>query len=104
IAVVLLAARGMAELCHKLGQPEVLGELLGGFLIGPSVMGAIFAAAFTTLLLNPAVSLALALLSWVGAILLLMIAGMEADLAILRQKAVPGLLAAAGAIGASIGC
>ena len=31
-----------------------------------------------------------------------MIAGMEADLAILRQKIVPGLLAAAGAIGASV--
>ncbi len=103
IAVVLLAARGMAELCRKLGQPEVLGELLGGFLIGPSVLGALFPEAYSTLFLNPAVSLALALLSWIGAVLLLMIAGMEADLAILRQKAVPGLLSAAGAIGASVG-
>ena len=42
IAVVLLVTRGMAELCRKLGQPEVLGELLGGFLIGPSVLGALF--------------------------------------------------------------
>ncbi len=104
IAVVLLAARGMAELCRKLRQPEVLGELLGGFVIGPSILGALFPAAYATLFLNPAVSMALALLSWIGAILLLMIAGMEADLAILKQKVVPGLLAAAGAMGASIGC
>src|SRR5579875_565743 len=104
IAVVLLVARGMAELCRKLGQPEVLGELLGGFVIGPSVLGALFPAAYNELFLNPAVSLALTLLSWIGAILLLMIAGMEADLAILRQKVVPGLLSAAGAIGASVGC
>ena len=103
IAVVLLTTRGMAEVSRRLRQPEVLGELLGGFLIGPSLLGALFPGAYETLFLNPAVSLALQLLSWVGAILLLMIAGMEADLAILRQKAVPGLLAAAGAIGASLG-
>ena len=103
IALVLLAARGMAELCRKLGQPEVLGELLGGFVIGPSILGALFPEAYEVLFLNPAISLALTLLSWIGAILLLMIAGMEADLAILRQKIVPGSLAAAGALGASIG-
>ena len=34
IAGLLFATRGMAELCRRLGQPEVLGELLGGFLIG----------------------------------------------------------------------
>lgn len=103
IAVLLLVTRGMAELCRRVGQPEVLGELLGGFLIGPSVMGALFPEAYSILFLNPAVSQALMLLSWIGAILLLMIAGMEADLTILRQKAIPGLLSAAGSIGASIG-
>ena len=102
VVVVLLAARGAAEISRRLKQPEVLGELLGGFIIGPSVLGAIFPGAFHDLFQNAAVSLALQWMSWVGAILLLMIAGMEADLAILRQKALPGLLAAAGAIGASI--
>ncbi len=53
-------------------------------------------------LLNPQVSLALTLKPWIGAILLLRIAGMEADLAIPRRKAVSSLLAAAGAIGASL--
>ena len=41
VLVVLLAARGTAELSRRLGQPEVLGELLGGFIIGPSVLGAV---------------------------------------------------------------
>lgn len=103
IAALLFAARGMAELMRRLGQPEVLGELLGGFLLGPSVLGAIFPATFRMLFLNGTVSHSLQLLSWIGAILLLMIAGMEADLDILRQKAVPGLLAAGGAIGSALG-
>jgi Kef-type K+ transport system membrane component KefB len=102
ILVVLLAARGTAEVSRRLKQPEVLGELLGGFVIGPSVLGAVFPHAFHVLFQNVAVSLALQWMSWIGAVLLLMIAGMEADLAILRQKVLPGLLAAAGAIGASI--
>jgi Kef-type K+ transport system membrane component KefB/nucleotide-binding universal stress UspA family protein len=102
IAVLLLAARGMAEVCRRIGQPEVLGELLGGFLVGPSVFGGLFPVTYKMLFLNPAVSLALSLLAWIGAILLLMIAGLEADLAILRQKIAPGLLAAGGAIGSSI--
>ncbi len=102
VAALLFAARGMAELTRRLGQPEVLGELLGGFLIGPSILGAIFPATFHLLFLNGTVSHALQLLSWIGAILLLMIAGMEADLDILRQKAVPGLLAAGGAIGSAL--
>ena len=102
VMVVLLAARGTAEVSRRLSQPEVLGELLGGFIIGPSVLGALFPHAFHDLFQNGAVSLALQWMSWVGAILLLMIAGMEADLAILRQKVLPGLLAAAGAIGASL--
>jgi len=38
VLVVLLAARAMAELSRRLKQPEVLGELLGGFVIGPSVL------------------------------------------------------------------
>lgn len=102
IAALLFAARGMAELMRRLGQPEVLGELLGGFLIGPSVLGALFPGTFRLLFLNGTVSHSLQLLSWIGAILLLMIAGMEADLDILRQKAVPGLLAAGGAIGSAL--
>jgi Kef-type K+ transport system membrane component KefB/nucleotide-binding universal stress UspA family protein len=101
-ALLLLATRAAAELARRLGQPEVLGELLGGFLIGPSVLGALFPTAFHALFGNLVIAQGMSLLSWMGAILLLLIAGLEADLLILRQKAVPGLLAAAGAIGSSL--
>ncbi len=102
VAALLLATRATAELARRFGQPEVLGELLGGFLIGPSVLGGLFPQIFHALFGRVVVAQGLSLLSWIGAILLLLIAGIEADLVILREKAMPGLLAAAGAIGASL--
>ncbi len=101
-ALLLVATRAMAELARRVGQPEVLGELLGGFLIGPSALGALFPGVFHELFGRVVVAQGMSLLSWIGAILLLLIAGIEADLVILREKAVPGLLSAAGAIGASV--
>ena len=101
-AILLLATRAVAELARRVGQPEVLGELLGGFLIGPSALGALFPKLFQEVFGQPVVAHGMSLLSWIGAILLLLIAGIEADLVILRQKAIPGLLSAGGAIGSSL--
>ncbi len=102
VATILLVGRGAAEVARRLRQPEVLGELLGGFLLGPSVFGALVPAAYRTLFLDRAVGDGLSLLSWIGAILLLLVAGLEVDLHILRAEARPGALAAAGAIVPSI--
>ncbi|MCC7022675.1 MAG: cation:proton antiporter [Thermomicrobiales bacterium] len=98
LAVILVVGRGAAEIARRLGQPEVLGELLGGFLLGPSVFGALAPGARQTLFANDAVGMALSAFSWLGAILLLLIAGLEVDLNIVRRHARPGALAAAFAI------
>lgn len=102
LAVILVVGRGTAEIARRLGQPEVLGELFGGFILGPSVLGALLPDLFKEVFHTPLVGSALSLFSWVGAILLLMIAGMEADLGILRQKVRPGLLSAGLAMGGSV--
>src|SRR5579875_2245586 len=102
VAVILLIGRGTAEVARRLGQPEVLGELIGGVILGPSALGAIFPGLYRAVFLNHTVGQGLSLLSWLGAILLLMIAGLEVDLRILRQNARPGSLAAVGAIIPSI--
>ena len=98
LAVILFLARAAGELVRRLGQPEVLGELLAGFLLGPSVFGALLPATYHTLFLTNAVSLVLSSFSWVGAILLLLVSGLEVDLTILRTEIKPGTLAAAFAI------
>lgn len=98
LAVILVLARAMAEIARRVGQPEVLGELFAGFLLGPSVFGALAPSVYHTLLLNPTVGLILSGFSWIGAILLLLMAGLEVDLDLLKGLARPGALTAAFAV------
>ncbi len=102
LAVILVIGRGSAEIARRFGQAEVLGELLGGFLIGPSILGALLPSGYHTLFLGEGANLVLSMFSWLGAILVLLIAGLEVDLKIVRQLAKPGGLTAAFAIVASI--
>jgi Kef-type K+ transport system membrane component KefB len=95
LATILCAARAAGEIARRVGQPEVLGELLAGFVLGPSVFGVLLPGVRGQLFLHPPVALVLSGLSWIGAILLLLMAGMEVDLAILRRELKPGVLAAA---------
>jgi len=41
ILVVLIAAQVAAELSPRLGIPTVVGEILAGFLVGPSLLGVV---------------------------------------------------------------
>ena len=40
IAIILLVARLMGRLANKVGQPTVVGEIIAGILLGPSLLGA----------------------------------------------------------------
>ena len=102
IGIILLVGRGMAECARRFGQPEVLGELIGGFVLGPSVVGAIAPGFYHRLFIDSGVGAPLSMLSWLGAILLLLIAGLEADLSILRQKIKSGVMTAVFAITVSL--
>lgn len=102
IALILVVGRGSAEIARRFRQAEVLGELLGGFLIGPSVLGALLPSVYTGLFLDPGVGMALSILSWMGAILILLIAGLEVDLKIVRELAKPGGFTAVFAIVSSV--
>jgi K+:H+ antiporter len=44
LVVVIAAARLFGLLARKAGQPEVVGEILAGILLGPSVVGEAVAA------------------------------------------------------------
>src|SRR5438876_3751107 len=55
VMVLILVGRVLAEIMQRLGQPAVMGPLIGGLLLGPSVLGALWPAAqYALLASNPA--------------------------------------------------
>ena len=86
IAAVLITTRGLAVLAVKLGQPAILGELVGGVLLGASVLG----------ILDPN-ELAIKTLAELGLLILLFEIGLETDLrAITRVGGIAAIIAVVG--------
>lgn len=84
--VIILVARTFGILAQKIGQPAVVGEVIAGIMLGPSLLGLLFPEISATLF--PPQSLGnLQLLSQVGLILFMFVIGMELDLRALRNKA-----------------
>jgi len=44
IVLLLLVGRLMGEAMQRIGQPAVIGQLMAGILLGPSVFGALWPA------------------------------------------------------------
>ncbi|MDZ7756462.1 hypothetical protein [Rhodohalobacter sp.] len=44
VGVLLLAARALGEVSTRLGQPSVIGEILAGIILGPSLLAGVFPA------------------------------------------------------------
>lgn len=88
ILVLLLAtARIMGELFKKLGLPAIIGELLGGILLGPSFIGSVFPGFFQSVFIEPVQSsVAFDGISKLSVMLLLFIAGMEVKLDNIRTR------------------
>ena len=85
IIAVLLMVRLFGYLFSLIGQPGVIGEIVAGIVLGPSVLGFFFPDAFHFLF--PAHSLTnLELLSQVGLILFMFVIGMELDFSVLKNK------------------
>jgi Kef-type K+ transport system membrane component KefB len=85
MSIVLLVAVVCGRLARMLGQPRVIGEIIGGILIGPSVFGRF--APHLSADLFPQSSLAqIELLSTVGLVLFLFLIGMELDYAQLSRQ------------------
>ncbi|HVA80179.1 MAG TPA: cation:proton antiporter, partial [Candidatus Binataceae bacterium] len=85
IGLLLAASRVLADLMKRIGQAAVIGELLAGILLGPSLLGH-FAPALYALIFppGPLQMHLLESLAWLGAVTLLLFIGLETDLGILR--------------------
>lgn len=86
IVTIILTARLLGWLCNRIGQPAVIGEIIAGIVLGPSLIGYYFPAFSEALF--PVESLGnLQFISQIGLILFMFIIGMELDLKILKKKA-----------------
>ncbi|HET9030820.1 MAG TPA: cation:proton antiporter [Candidatus Aquilonibacter sp.] len=95
LPLFVLFARLCGDTAVRFRQPQVLGEVVAGVIIGPTVLGALVHPALASI--GPAVK-AVEPLSWIGIILLLALTGMESNFASLRNEAVPALLATLGGV------
>ena len=86
IAVILVAARLVGTLFRRLGQPQVIGEMLAGLLLGPSLLGWV-APGVSAFLFPPDSLAALNALSQIGLILFMFLIGLELDPQRLRERA-----------------
>ena len=91
IIVIIIVARIFGLLFRRVGQPPVMGEMVAGIVLGPSLLGLLSAPAMAFLF--PASSLpTLGVLSQIGVVLFMFVVGMELDVEHLRQKAAAAVM------------
>lgn len=88
LAVILLAAKLGGYLSVRLGQPAVLGKLIAGLILGPSVLNFLGWPVFTDSHLSDSI----AHLAELGVLVLMFIAGLEVDVAEMRKSGRASLL------------
>jgi Kef-type K+ transport system membrane component KefB len=85
IVTILAVSRAIGLLFARIGQPTVIGEILAGILLGPTLLGA-WQPEFSQFLF-PVESLPnLKFISQIGLILFMFVIGMELDMGVLRSR------------------
>ncbi|HVI89251.1 MAG TPA: cation:proton antiporter [Dongiaceae bacterium] len=86
VALLVLGGRLLGELMQRIGQPTVIGQLLAGIVLGPSVLGLLWPEAQHYLFpAKPEQKSMIDGIAQVGVLMLLLLAGMETDLKLVRR-------------------
>lgn len=86
IAVIIVAARLMGALARRVGQPAVVGEIIAGILLGPSLLGA-FPGHLSAHLIPLTTRPHLQVLADLGVVLFMFIVGLELDFNLIKGRA-----------------
>ncbi|HEX7964536.1 MAG TPA: cation:proton antiporter [Gammaproteobacteria bacterium] len=84
LIVMILAARLMHTLARRLGQPGVVGEIVAGLMLGPSLLGHLFPQA-SLALFGAHVPPTIPIISQIGLIFLMFQIGLDAEFHLLSQ-------------------
>ncbi|HSH22623.1 MAG TPA: cation:proton antiporter [Acidimicrobiales bacterium] len=85
--LLLVVARALGQVATRFGLPSVVGELLAGFLLGPTLLGTIAPGIHEYVFpQEPAQVHLLEVVSWLGVIMLLILTGLETDVALITRK------------------
>jgi len=105
LALLMLVGRLLGEVMIRLKQPAVMGQLIAGLALGPSLLGALFPDLQHTIF--PAAKEQKAMLDAVsqfGVLMLLLLTGMETDLRLVRRTGGTSAIASLGGIIVPFAC
>jgi Kef-type K+ transport system membrane component KefB len=85
LVVVILAARICGAICKRVHQPPVIGEIIAGLVLGPSLLGRAAPGVMQSLL-PVSVAPALSIIAQIGIILFMFLVGVQLDLSRLPKK------------------
>lgn len=83
LSAIIVLGQVLARLFAYLGQPPVIGEVVAGILLGPSLLGPDISA----LILPQTVAPYLGVIAQLGVVLYMFLVGLEVNLALLKQRA-----------------
>lgn len=98
LALLVGVARIFGWVMKSVGQPAVVGELLAGVVLGPTLFGRVAPGAFDWVFGEPTVTSVIFGISWLGVIMLLVVIGFETDLGIIARFRKAALSVSAGAL------
>jgi Kef-type K+ transport system membrane component KefB len=87
LPVILAACYAAGVAIRRIGQPAVIGEIIAGVLLGPSLLGAVWPAA-SAWLFPPGVVTAINMLAQLGLIFFMYLIGTEMNLSVMRERGV----------------
>ena len=105
VVLLLFVGRGLGELMQRVGQPAVIGNLLAGLILGPSLFGWIWPHAHDLIFPgDPKIKNLIKGISDMGVMMLLLLTGMETDLKLVRKVGFPAIAVTATGVAVPFAC
>ena len=105
VLLLLLVGRGLGEAMQRIGQPAVVGNLLAGLILGPSMFGWVWPQAHDLIFpKTPEQQGLIKGLSDMGVLMLLLLTGMETDLKLVRKVGAPAIAVTVLGVAVPLAC